>query len=157
MGSSTSGSSRGTYTLPGGSVAYGESLEQALKREVREETHLDVLASCPVSFFFSHFADRPWVLNVVGWVCNFKGRVRNREFRGFGDWGWLQLSSIPAKLPMDVFYPNLVAIEHFRSMRMGRLRWRVLEENVRGIDLSAKREFSDESLPLPFWEEPACE
>src|SRR5580658_6437170 len=33
---------RGLYTLPGGGVELGETLEQAVIREVREETALDV-------------------------------------------------------------------------------------------------------------------
>jgi ADP-ribose pyrophosphatase YjhB (NUDIX family) len=32
----------GLYTLPGGGVELGETLEEAVIREVREETHLDV-------------------------------------------------------------------------------------------------------------------
>jgi len=33
---------RGLYTLPGGGVELGETLEQAVIREVREETNLDI-------------------------------------------------------------------------------------------------------------------
>ncbi|NYZ79705.1 NUDIX domain-containing protein [Candidatus Micrarchaeota archaeon] len=41
---------RDYYTLPGGHVNYGERLENAVKREVKEETNLDVTDVRPVCF-----------------------------------------------------------------------------------------------------------
>ncbi|MEM0372329.1 MAG: NUDIX domain-containing protein [archaeon] len=38
------------YTLPGGRVKYGERLENAVKREVKEETNLDVVDVRPICF-----------------------------------------------------------------------------------------------------------
>ena len=40
----------GCYTLPGGHVKYGERLETAVKREVKEETNLDVTDVRPINF-----------------------------------------------------------------------------------------------------------
>ena len=42
-----------TYTLPGGRIDYGESHEEALKREIREETTLDATIGSTVGTY--HF------------------------------------------------------------------------------------------------------
>lgn len=41
---------KGGYTLPGGSIEPGESLEQALAREVQEESNMRVLRMQPVGY-----------------------------------------------------------------------------------------------------------
>lgn len=42
------GANAGLWSVPGGKVAYGESLQEALAREVREETSLEVKVGDPV-------------------------------------------------------------------------------------------------------------
>ena len=51
--------SRPQWTLPGGGVEYGESMEEAVVREVREETGYDVVVGRPLTTHTSWSADGP--------------------------------------------------------------------------------------------------
>jgi len=152
-GVAASGAARGCYTLPGGTVDQQESVQDAVAREVFEETGLRVVRSRPVSFFFTHFSDRPWVLNIVASVTQSRGepRVPMGESQNRQPWAWLPLSDIPSRLPAEMFRPSLLAIEHFERYRRRRLEWAYFEENVTGIELQAGQSAPHETIPLAFW------
>ena len=40
---------KGSWAIPGGKVKYGETLEEAVKREIKEETNLDVKVKEPLA------------------------------------------------------------------------------------------------------------
>ena len=152
MGISDSGSAKGAYTLPGGTLIPGETVKECIAREVAEETNLKVENSRPVSFFFTSFEGKPWVLNIVVWVNRYSGKLRNCEPMNFLEWVWIRLDDIPNRLTIGLFHPALISVRHFRTQRYGRLRWETFEEDVVGIQFSQAESVVSSGLPLPFWE-----
>jgi 8-oxo-dGTP diphosphatase len=70
-----SGADPGAWDLPGGKMAYGERLLDALVREVLEETGLTVTGARP--FHVSHFLKEPFWVTCVTFECSgFEGQVR---------------------------------------------------------------------------------
>lgn len=66
---------KGTYDLPGGFIDIGETAEEALKREIKEELDLDViesnfLASFPNTY---HYKGMTYYPLDIGFVCKVDG------------------------------------------------------------------------------------
>lgn len=81
------------WNLPGGTVYRGETLEQALIRNVKQEVGFDVLSFRP--FDVCEFAS-PHVVSLVFQVDDFSGEV----LRGWqtSEIKWFDLSDIPADM-----------------------------------------------------------
>jgi 8-oxo-dGTP diphosphatase len=91
----------GYYAAPGGHIEYGESFEAAARREVREETGLEIteLRLLTVgNYLFSredgarHYID-------VDFVCEASaGEVQLCEPEKCDGWGWYDLAALPTPL-----------------------------------------------------------
>lgn len=60
----------GHWVLPGGSIEKGETYEQCLKREIKEESNMEVVSFMPIGYQEVHFEGK--IFNQLRYVCIVK-------------------------------------------------------------------------------------
>lgn len=102
----------GTWTMPGGKLEYGESFEEGARREVFEETGIQL---GKVALFcvnndkneFAHFV-------TLGFLAqDFEGEPRVMEPDEIVEWKWFALDALPA--PM--FFPSVNLLRNYREKK----------------------------------------
>jgi 8-oxo-dGTP diphosphatase len=100
----------GTWTFPGGKVDFGNTLELAAKREVKEETDIDVNSLKIFSITDEIVHDAHFV--TVGFLCeDFEGEVKVMEPDEIVEWKWFSLDELPNK----IFKPTEKMILNFKD------------------------------------------
>ncbi len=98
----------GTWTMPGGKVDFKERLYEAMAREVKEETGIQVIDAEVISVTDEILHDKHYV--TVGFIVNeFDGEPAVMEPDEITDWKWFHLDSLPEK----VFPPSLKVIKNY--------------------------------------------
>lgn len=102
--------STGKYSLPGGGIDLGEKIEDALRREVREECGIEIelerIIDVQERFFYYNPGDNAWQIYAFFFLCRPKsfdlfchdisdeaeaprwvniGQIREQDFQAFGD------------------------------------------------------------------------
>lgn len=81
----------GLWEIPGGKMSYGESLQEALAREVLEETGVEIEVG--PSIHICHFVKEPFWVTSVTFVCkHVAGDVRMSIEHD--DFEWIAVSEI---------------------------------------------------------------
>ncbi|EKE85324.1 8-oxo-dGTP diphosphatase MutT [Idiomarina xiamenensis] len=82
----------GKWEFPGGKVEQGESVQQALARELREECNIDVEQCAPLTVVEHRYADKAVRLDV--WlVTRYRGQAKQLEGQ---EWRWVARHELEA-------------------------------------------------------------
>jgi 8-oxo-dGTP diphosphatase len=100
-----------TFGVPGGHLEYMESFEDCARREVREETGIEIQN---IRFLFvgntTHFAPKHFVN--IGLVADWKsGELQNLEPDKCEGWEWYDM----ADLPKPLMYTNAQAVDAYKT------------------------------------------
>ncbi len=126
------GYGKGEYSLPGGKKRFNETLMQCAKRELLEETGLELLESKPISVKLTHFLNRRPTWSIGALATKYTGEPRRKEEKQHSDWRWYPLDSLPSPL----FGPARLVIEDYMRTRFENLTWDDIEkqaEDSKGI------------------------
>lgn len=100
-----------TFGVPGGHLEYMESFEDCARREVREETGIEIQN---IRFLFAgnttHFAPKHFVN--IGLVADWKsGELQNLEPDKCEGWEWYDMEDLPKPL----MYTNAQAVDAYKT------------------------------------------
>jgi 8-oxo-dGTP diphosphatase len=91
---------KGLWALPGGFVEYGETTEQAVLRETREETHLNCSIARLVGVYSDPHRDpRGHTISIVYELSVDSGEVRAGDDAAHAS--WVPLSALPEVIAFD--------------------------------------------------------
>jgi mutator protein MutT len=105
----------GHWGIPGGAVELGEVIEEAARRETREETNLEVnemslfgVFSGPELYYKYPNGDEVYNVSIVYLVKDWQGEIRLNDEHS--EWSWFA----PDNLPEDFSPPIVTILDQFK-------------------------------------------
>lgn len=98
MGERLAGHGAGAYQIPGGHLEFGETFEEAAKREVLEETGIDNIEITRIISLGNDVAfDKHYVS--IGVLAEYRsGDVRDAEPNRSKNWAWYDMDDLPTPI-----------------------------------------------------------
>lgn len=100
-----------SWCIPGGHIEFGEPVEDALVREVREETGLTVIDYHFLDYFTEYFPELEWHAVALIFVAHVEGREKAQE----SEVRELEWVSVEEALSYDLAFRHRTIIETFAS------------------------------------------
>jgi NAD+ diphosphatase len=94
----------GMYTVIAGFLEVGETLEQCVRREVKEETNIDIDN-------IRYFGSQPWAFPssmMVGFLADYAGGHINPDYSELTDAKWFDVLDLPETAPVGTIARKLV-------------------------------------------------
>jgi len=106
----------GTWTMPGGKLEFGERLEEAAVREVKEETGLDVVDLQIISVADDIIPGKHYVtIGFLGKPAEEKTPVVDQDPDcDIVEWKWFPLDALPSPL----FFPSERVLKNYLAKRV---------------------------------------
>jgi ADP-ribose pyrophosphatase YjhB (NUDIX family) len=105
----------GHWGIPGGAVELGEVIEEAAKRETREETNLEIVEmslfgvfSGPELYYKYPNGDEVYNVSIVYLCRDWRGDIKLNDEHS--EWNWFA----PASLPEDISPPITTILDQFK-------------------------------------------
>ena len=100
----------GTWTMPGGKLEFGESLEEAAIREVLEETGIRISEQSLEFISVANDVGKDAHFITIGFLCRqFNGEPVVKEPEEITEWKWFEFDSLPGRL----FVPSSEVLENY--------------------------------------------
>ncbi len=98
----------GTWTMPGGKVEFHETLEEAAKRELEEETSLKTQSLKVISITDDFTSEKHYV--TIGFLTtDFLGEPKTMEKEEILKWEWFDIHD----LPNNMYLPSKKIVEKY--------------------------------------------
>jgi 8-oxo-dGTP diphosphatase len=102
----------GKWTLPGGKLHFGESFEEAAKREVKEETGIK-LNDAEVIAVNNDVVETAHFVTVSLLSEDFEGEAQIMEPDEITEWQWFNLENLPSPL----YFPTEKTIANYQQKK----------------------------------------
>ena len=104
-----------TWTMPGGKIEFGESFEEAARREVLEETGI-ILRAASVTCVNTDKTESAHFVTVGMVSEDFVGEARIMEPDEITEWGWFAMD----RLPDPIFLPSRNVLDCYLGKRFSK-------------------------------------